>query len=157
MCFRVRNQQRRLLKLLGNLVKLFSYITYEFAFSALTLLIVQQEGLLACKKLSGGVLVWLFCLGRGVGLPVAQLMSLPLTISCSSKSRLVLVLAHPGSPGHSQGCHQTFVVVVVLMNLNIYDTNPGNMLMYRARPGIFIGGYESGVWGGTHKPLPSMQ
>jgi len=30
-----------------------------FAFSALTLLDGQQEGHLACKKLSGGVLVWL--------------------------------------------------------------------------------------------------
>ena len=30
-----------------------------FAFSALTLLVGQQEGHSACKKLSGGVLVWL--------------------------------------------------------------------------------------------------
>jgi len=30
------------------------------AFSALMLLVGQQEGHLACKKLSGGVLVWLF-------------------------------------------------------------------------------------------------
>jgi len=30
-----------------------------FAFSALTLLVVWQEGHPACKKLSGGVLVWL--------------------------------------------------------------------------------------------------
>jgi len=29
------------------------------AFSALTLLVGQQEGHLACKKLSGGVLAWL--------------------------------------------------------------------------------------------------
>jgi len=30
-----------------------------FAFSALTLLVGQQEGHPACKKLSGGVLEWL--------------------------------------------------------------------------------------------------
>jgi len=30
-----------------------------FAFSALTLLVGQQEGHPACKKLSGGVLAWL--------------------------------------------------------------------------------------------------
>jgi len=30
------------------------------------------------------------CLGRGADLHMAQLMPLPLTISCSSKSRLVL-------------------------------------------------------------------
>jgi len=39
------------------------YIIYESileaVFSALTLLVGQQEGHLACKKLSGGVLVWL--------------------------------------------------------------------------------------------------
>jgi len=32
---------------------------YHFAFSALTLVVGQQEGHLACKKLSGGVLAWL--------------------------------------------------------------------------------------------------
>jgi len=31
----------------------------SFAFSALMLLVGQQEGHLACKKLSDGVLVWL--------------------------------------------------------------------------------------------------
>jgi len=31
----------------------------NFAFSALTLLVGRQEGHLACKKLSGGVLAWL--------------------------------------------------------------------------------------------------
>jgi len=36
-----------------------------------------------------GMLAWL-CLGQGADLHMAQLMPLPLTISCSSKSRLVL-------------------------------------------------------------------
>jgi len=31
----------------------------ESAFSALMLLVVRQEGHLACKKLGGGVLAWL--------------------------------------------------------------------------------------------------
>ena len=35
------------------------YLKYEFTFSALTLLVGRQEGQPACKKLSGGVLVWL--------------------------------------------------------------------------------------------------
>jgi len=35
------------------------------------------------------MLAWL-CLGQGADLHMAQLMLLPLTISCSSKSRLVL-------------------------------------------------------------------
>jgi len=36
---------------------IFAMIT--FAFSALTLLLGRQEGHLACKKLSGGMLAWL--------------------------------------------------------------------------------------------------
>ena len=42
------------------------------------------------------------CLHRGANLHIAQLMPLPLTVSCSSKIQIgftFLVLAHPGSPG----------------------------------------------------------
>ena len=38
---------------------LFQCLQCFFAFSALTLLVGRQEGHLACKKLSGGVLAWL--------------------------------------------------------------------------------------------------
>ena len=38
-------------------------ITVAFAFSALTLLVGQQEGHQACKKLSGGVLAWFSVFG----------------------------------------------------------------------------------------------
>ena len=48
----------------------------------------RQEGHPACKKLSGGMLAWLSV--WGADLHIAQQMPLPLTISCSSKSRLVL-------------------------------------------------------------------
>jgi len=51
-------------------------------YTALTLLVGRQEGHLACKKLSFG--------GAGMVICLAQLMPLQLTISCSSKSRLVL-------------------------------------------------------------------
>jgi len=47
--------------------------------------------------------VWLsICLEQGADLHVAQLMPLPLTVSCFSKIQIgsaFLVLAHPGSPG----------------------------------------------------------
>jgi len=43
---------------------MFSY-RVSLAFSALTLLVGRQEGHPACKKLSGEVLAWLFCLERG--------------------------------------------------------------------------------------------
>jgi len=42
------------------------------------------------------------CLERGADLHVAQLMPLPLTVSCSSKIQIgftFLVLAHQGRPG----------------------------------------------------------
>ena len=42
------------------------------------------------------------CLERGAGLHIAQLMQLPLTVSCFSKIQIgftFLVPAHPGSPG----------------------------------------------------------
>jgi len=63
------------------------------AFSALMLLFGWQEGHLACKKLSGGILAWL---------SVWSEMPLPLTVSCFSKIQIgftFLVPAHLGSPG----------------------------------------------------------
>ena len=54
------------------------------------------------KKLSG-VLAWLHvCVERGADLQTAQLMPLPLTVSCFSKIQIgstFLVTAYPGSPG----------------------------------------------------------
>ena len=71
-------------------------------FSDLTLLVGRQEGHLACKKTEqrgAGVVI---CLKRDADLHIAQLMSLPLTLSCFSKIQIgftFLVPAHPGSPG----------------------------------------------------------
>ena len=67
-----------------------------FAFSALTLLVGWKEGHPACKKLSGGMLVWLSVWSK------VQLMTVPLTVSCFSKILIgftFLIPAHPGSPG----------------------------------------------------------
>jgi len=62
------------------------------AFSALTLLVGQQEGHPACKKLSGGVLAWLYVWVK-VQICIwpswCHCYSLPST-HCSSKSRWVL-------------------------------------------------------------------
>jgi len=71
------------------------------AFSALMLLVGWQEGYLACKKLSGGAGM-VICLERCADLHMAQLMPLPLTVSCSNKIQIgftFLVPAHLGSPG----------------------------------------------------------
>jgi len=60
------------------------------AFSALTLLVGRQEGHPVCKKTEwwgAGVVV---CLELGADLHMAQLMPLPLGVSCSSKIQMVL-------------------------------------------------------------------
>jgi len=47
------------------------------------------------------------CLERGADLRVAQLMPLPLTVSCFSKIQIGFtfpVPAHPGCPGHRAMC-----------------------------------------------------
>ena len=82
---------------------------YIIAFSALTLLVGRQEGHPACKKTEwwgAGVVV---CLEQGADLHMAQLMPLPLTVSCFSKIQIgftFLVRAHLGSPGKEplNGC-----------------------------------------------------
>jgi len=56
-------------------------LTLTCASSALTLLVGQQEGHPACKKLSGGVLAGMvICLERGADLHMVQLMPLPLLL-----------------------------------------------------------------------------
>jgi len=62
----------------------------EYAFSALMLLVGWQEGHLVCKKTEWWDAGMVICLMRGTDLHMAQLMPLPLTVFCSSKSRLVL-------------------------------------------------------------------
>jgi len=79
------------------------------AFSALTLLVGRQEGHPACKKTEwwgAGVVI---CLEQDAYLHMAQLMPLPLTVSCFSKIQIgftFLVLADLDSPGKGplNGC-----------------------------------------------------
>ena len=65
-------------------------------------LLDNKKGHPACKKTEwwgAGVVI---CLERGADLHVAQLMPLPLTVSCFSEIQIgftFLVLAYPGSPG----------------------------------------------------------
>jgi len=66
----------------------------------LTLLVGQQEGHPACKQLEwwgAGVFI---CLERDADLHMAQLMPLPLTVSCFSKKNPDwFYLSGTGSPG----------------------------------------------------------
>jgi len=69
---------------------------------ALTLLVGRQEGHPACKKTEWWGTGVVICLERGADLHMAQLMPLPLTVSCFSEIQIgfnFLVLAHLGSPG----------------------------------------------------------
>ena len=66
------------------------------------LLVGWQEGHPACKKTEWWGTGVVICLERGADLHLAQLMPLPLTVSCSSKIHIgftFLVPAYPGCPG----------------------------------------------------------
>ena len=66
------------------------------------LLVGWQEGHPACKKTEWWGAGMVICLERSADLHMAQLMPLPLTISCFSKIQIgftFLVPAHPSSPG----------------------------------------------------------
>jgi len=74
------------------------------AFSALTLWLGGRKGILPIKTEWWGAGV-VICLERGADLHVAQLMPLPLTVSCFSKIQIgftFLVPAHLGSPGNGR-------------------------------------------------------
>jgi len=70
-----------------------------YAFSALTLLVGWQEWHKKTEWWGAGMVI---CLERGAGLHMAQLMPLPLIVSCFSKIQIgftFLVPTHLGSPG----------------------------------------------------------
>ena len=80
---------------------IFQLLLHYSAFSALTLLVGRQEGHPACKKEWWGAGV-VICLELGADWHMAQLMPLPLTVSCYNKIQIgftFLVPADPGSPG----------------------------------------------------------
>jgi len=79
-----------------------------YAFSALMLLVGWQEGHPACKKTVGGAGM-VICLERGADLHMAQLMPLPLTVSCFSEIQIRFTFLYrknrrwgnPAGPQHS--------------------------------------------------------
>ena len=96
-----KHLENSMTELSGSTANMF-LLTYSLslcAFSALTLLVVWQEGHAACRKLSGGELAWLSVWSE---VHMAQLMPLPLSVSCFSKIQIgftFLVPANLGSPG----------------------------------------------------------
>ena len=93
-----------ILVLCFNFCKLFycCLCHHHIAFSALTLLVGQQEGHPTCKKTEWWGAVVVICLERGADLHMVQPMPLPLSVCCFSKIQIgftFLVPAYPGSPG----------------------------------------------------------
>jgi len=61
-----------------------------------------RKGIWPIKKLEWWGAGMVICLEQGADLHMAQLMPLPLTVSCLTKNQIgftFLVPAHPGSPG----------------------------------------------------------
>jgi len=99
----------------------------------------------ACKKLSVGVLAWLsvwsevqtwnWVIGSPGQWVILQLMSLPLTVSCFSKTQIgftFLVLAHPGS--RRQKDIKRVCVFLVLSHLG----SPGQRAVKQTRMCVYI-------------------
>ena len=102
---------------------IFSTCTFnDIAFSALTLLVGWHEGHPACKKTEwwgAGVVV---CLQQGADLHMAQLMPLPLTVSCFSKIQIgftFLVPAHLCSP--RKRAVKRVCVCVCVLSMTVHD------------------------------------
>ena len=73
------------------------------------------------------------CLEQGADLHMAQLMSLPLTVSCFSKIQIgftFLVPAHPGCPGQ-RAIKRVCVCVCVSRPRNLYDNNSSTLVQTR--------------------------
>jgi len=68
------------------------------------------------------------CLERGADLHIAQLMPLPLTVSCFSKIQIAftfLALAHPGSPRKRAVKHKNWAALlrVVSVTAGLAESN----------------------------------
>jgi len=101
---------------------IISFIVFVSAFSALTLLVGRQEGHLACKKIEWWGAGVVTCLERGADLHMAQLMPLPLTLSCFNKIQIgftFLILAHPGSAGAGQRAVKWVCVLFLLIKADL--------------------------------------
>ena len=69
------------------------------AFSVLMLSVGRQKGHPACKNTEWWGTGVVICLERGADLHMAQLMPLPLTVSCFSKIQIGFTSLVPADPG----------------------------------------------------------
>ena len=95
-----RSEVYRVIVTYFELLLLVYLLVLIMAFSAV-MFVGHQEGHPACRELIGGVL-WRYLSGVRCRLAMAQLMPLPLAVSCFSKVQIgftFLLVAYPGSPG----------------------------------------------------------
>jgi len=95
----------------------------------LTLLVGRQEGHPACKKTELWGAGMVISLEQDADLHMAQLMPLPLTVSCFSKIQIgftFLVPAHPGSLGKGplNGCVCVRVLLVFFQTSAVLPVKP---------------------------------
>jgi len=96
-------------------------------------LVWRQEEHVACKKTEWWGIGVVIYLERSADLHMAQLMPLPLTVSCFNKIQIgftFLVLAYPGSPGQKAVkwlcvyvcvLDQTIIIIITCHHGNYYQ------------------------------------
>jgi len=108
-------------------------IICEHAFSALMLLVGGQEGHSACKKHEWWGYGMVICLKRGADLHMAQLMPLPLTVSCFSKIQIgftFLVPTNPGCPG-KRAIKQVCVCTICEQKIESTQSERNKLITYQ--------------------------
>ena len=102
-------------------------LIYCYAFSALTLLVGHLEEHPACKKTEWWSAGMVICLKRGADLHMAQLMPLPLTVSCFSKIQIDFTFLVPADPGSPRQRTVKWVCVCVCLWLDLLDSHNQRM------------------------------
>jgi len=116
----------------------YACVCWPTAFNALTLLAGQQEGHPACKKTEWWGAGMVVCSEWGADLHMAQLIPLPLTVSCFTRIQIgfaFLVPAYPVSP-RQRAVKRVHMCVCVLT----------------CWPGLFLGCLVCDLW--TSRGLP---
>ena len=94
------------------------------------------------------------CLERGADLHMAQLMPLPLTVSCSSKIQIgftFLVLAYPDCPGKEADKWLLLLLLLILSQVCVVIRSPYGHYLLR------VHGRRHGVdWGGHVQSTPLL-
>ena len=91
--------------------------------------------------------MWFVCLEQGADLHMAQLMPLPLTVSCFSKIQIgfsFLVPVHPGSPG--KGPLNGYDSAAVAADSSHMTASSSTLWSRLSPPSNVVNGHVSTVW-----------